>query len=207
MAKDVGYKLPENFLEESFGEEEFARVMQEFDEAGIISYDYGEIEYTTQLVKELADMIPERFEYDEQIYHTVWQLETECGGPNVRINFMSMDRGKLDIPHYNPLTNTIYINEPLTLFPDVIQPAKLDLLGFTGEYAHAKQFHERPVETYLQGAESYIRIGKKILTEGKSVTAAQLEEYHIPGSLEYIAHKEIEPEILERIQSDTKEND
>lgn len=142
-------------------------------------------------------VLSETYEFDPVMYKAIWNVEQQAGAP--RIRWLVKDQGYglkrfslmggVHPSHYDPLTNTIYI---------FILSSPID--DFAKEMPHAQQFSQDPVGSYLKGTEELLRILRKGVLQLKSPIDAQDEEYSIPGSLEYEAHKIIEPQIREKLK-------
>lgn len=129
--------------------------------------------------------------YDQEMYKVLWQTEEEVGAPKVRWltpNPRSdhYNRSLETTPHYNAITDTLYV------------PVGQAVETFMAEVAHSKQFTQAPLESILQQIPMVMRVAGRVITEGKSINGAYLDEYTTPGSLEYEAHKQIQPVLEER---------
>ncbi|MEI6378044.1 MAG: hypothetical protein WCO55_00135 [Candidatus Falkowbacteria bacterium] len=134
----------------------------------------------------------------EQVYKLVWQIEEECGNPNIRwkteipsLMGVSAPANNRIRAHYDELSNTMYI--PLSSFGlngRNFQPVMAEL-------SHGKQFKDISLKNLAGNAAIIGRVGGKMLT-GKSMDDAYEEEYNIPGTIEYEAHKEIQPQLMEK---------
>ena len=132
-------------------------------------------------------LIPKGYPYNKKLYEALWRVEKESGSPRIRWT-VGGRRANIEVSHYNPLTNTVYIQ--------ALQP-----LQIVEELPHAKQFSERPVHTYLEFAHSGIRMAKRKIMEKKSWEDIQAEEYAVPGSFENEAHEKIEQQLRAEIKA------
>ncbi len=124
-------------------------------------------------------------EFSAERYEKVWTLHFKNGNPNIRS--LEKDDGDasnspirefLDTDgnaYYDVLTNTMYIpteqKEPV-------------LHTWLAELAHAKQFNEKPLLSTLRSAVGFL-----------ATFPNYNYQYDIPGTVEYEAHKEIQPKL------------
>lgn len=142
---------------------------------------------TTRRLNERAEV---RFSTDRDMYGLVWQLEKEGGNPRIRLKaeggtvfgLASSREG------YSAVRNTMYV--------DVDSLA--DGSGIVVEMSHGKQFEGNLLGSSLRNARDIISI---ILKSGFGVRGWQKEYdklYQEPGSIEYEAHKVIQPDLENR---------
>lgn len=150
--------------------------------------------------KSIEDYLPKKHDYNDTIYKKIWQVEKECGSPKIRWTF-GHDRHVLDggtsisESRYNAFTHTVYIGAEKNGAEDT------QLEKLISEWAHSKQFDDSPFGSTIQAIEDGARIGIDILkSEHHDYTISQNKEYEIPGSIEYDAHKIIEPYLKEKFK-------
>ncbi|MBK5215798.1 MAG: hypothetical protein JJE53_03265 [Candidatus Pacebacteria bacterium] len=193
--------IPENF--DQMNMEEF--IEYSFN-VNVNNYNGKETkeEYLLRFNKWVDKKIPKKYDYDSTLYNAVWETEKECGSPNVRLTFGQnkiiksndlslVENSDIGIAHYNPLTNTIYIN-PINYNPE--ENAISELIQ---EWPHSKQLHDDYLKTLASGIASMARMAKDVIYS-KNFIVSQKKEYNIPGSLEYDAHKIILPEIEKKFK-------
>ena len=124
-------------------------------------------------------------------YESLLKLGAKYGAPHVTIkdkpgffdpkytNYPDRVR-----PHYDPLSQNITLgNDPYTWYDEYIS-----------ELAHQKQLMNKgALDFVMRGVENFPRIVKNKIDPNKK---GYNEEYDIPGSIEYEAHKKIEPELI-----------
>lgn len=154
--------------------------------------DPGIAEYINRKDIDWLDIyIPAKDNFDSKLYENLWKIEQEVGNPKIRWGKpLSADNAG----HFSP-SNTIYLESP---FEQMGIPRDI----YIGEAAHAKQFKEKPFSTSIQFAKDMVRTVFAAVRKGKSLSAAQSELYNIPGTVEYEAHKVIEPELMKKIEKD-----
>ena len=188
-SRNEGFKLPDNIdamstLElHDYAKQNLAHILG--------GKDFEESWSGSQVV------LSETYEFDPHMYKAIWDVEQQAGAP--RIRWLMKDQGRglkrfslmggVHPSHYDPLTNTVYI---------FVLSSPID--DFAKEMPHAQQFSQNPVGSYLKGTEEFLRIVQKGVLQLKSPIDAQNEEYSIPGSLEYEAHKIIEPQLREELK-------
>lgn len=176
----------------NFGKDiqETSSAMSREELTSLILEEFPELATNTQEaekgIDDMLEVIPAQHDYNKDMYTAIWKLEQEAGAPYLRwtVGPERFEDGQMNVPQYNPLTNTIYV------YP--LDPLEL----FAHEIPHAKQFADRPVGAAIDGAQAVLRIATKVIG-GKSLRDAQSEEYGIPGSLEYEAHEDIQPQVEE----------
>lgn len=190
--------IPSNF--DSMNTEEFLKYFCNVD-INIYKVSKTEDEIMKDFFVWVDSTVPKGFEYDSAMYKLVWETEEKCGAPNVRWTF-GQDRKIKDnegATHYNPISNTIFIH------PRNFKAKDDPLTELIAEWPHAKQVKESYLETLIGGVEEGIRIAKDALTT-KSLVASQQKEYEIVGSIEYNAHKIIEPQIQKKFKGFDRAN-
>ena len=91
-------------------------------------------------------------------------------------------------PHYNPNQQRIYLGA---------NQDNSDLrANYIAELAHQKQVMDKgALDFNLRALSGFGRVGKNMVKNFESPVDAYSNEYNTPGSLEYQAHKEIEPKL------------
>lgn len=201
---DHDIPLPENFL--NFTKDEVNQFLLKLHNSE--NNTNKKLENTKgHLEKSLERSYPKKYEYNDTIYKKLWEVEKECGSPKVdwtfgkKRDFLISDNNKT--AHYNSFTHTVFINaEDYKSLGGHFQ-----LKDLVAEWAHAKQFDEHPVGSTLQIIQDGLRIAGDVVTSKEhSFIKSQLKEYNKPGSIEYDAHKIIEP-YLEKKFEDIKSLD
>ncbi len=203
---DSKLTLPENFI--NFNKQELVKFLSKLDK---INDKKQELENEQETLKyferSLSRYYPKKYEYNDTIYKKLWEVEKECGSPKIdwtfgkNRDFLISNDNK--VAHYNSFTHTVFINA---------QDYKslgghFQLRDLVAEWAHAKQFDEHPVGSTLQMIQDGLRIAGDVVTSKEhSFIKSQLKEYNKPGSIEYDAHKIIEP-YLEKKFEDIKSLD
>lgn len=129
----------------------------------------------------------DRHSPNSRLYRALWDIEQEAGNPKIRwtsdpewINSQGFRAS------YDQITNTMYISPTGYGYGDIN-----DLIS---ESAHGKQFNENPLKLIAAGKDLIRIIGRSIITL-KAPSETREELYNIPGSIEYEAHKEIQPRL------------
>jgi len=159
---------------------------------------------TGGLNKLITDPGPEAF--DPELYNALWKLEQECGSPKIKFRLASKKNiFKLYNPNssfYNPYTNTAFI--------DIGANAET-IDNYIAELSHGKQFAENPITSNLLAVKGIVKSAKGALAgEGPGAVRSGADDrihrsyeqlYQEPGSLEYDAHKVIQPKLLAEMDS------
>ncbi|HRH24288.1 MAG TPA: hypothetical protein PK109_01710 [Candidatus Paceibacterota bacterium] len=166
------YEIPEN-IEHMTREEIRAEVVQLFEIDGQVS---AEAYADTVLGAPYA-----RIAFDPAMHRTVWETFAENGAPRVRLATAEDDSltGRVignGRAHYDPLTNTLYIN------PSNPRSHYLD------ELAHARQFDQDPAGSYALVVKSLVETLVDAVRHRESLQDAQHRQYSRPGTLEHNAH-------------------
>lgn len=130
-------------------------------------------------------------EYFSEVYEALWEIEKIAGNPKIR--WLHYDTLKeYDGTHravYDPKDNTMYIEPPVHTFHNEI------IQNFAAEAAHGKQFSDPASVLVRQGYSKMLVIYNKWILSLNDFNAYD-KIYETLGSLEYDAHKNIEPEFL-----------
>jgi len=191
ISKSAKIKLPEEFDDYNITQVDslltFMNETGHEDKHGIESlfYEYYNLNHTYTKNK------------SKKIYDLIWRLEQECGNPKIRFLTEKPSFFLNPIPMANPtdpyfskLENTLY----LRMVKDDIEGCE----GLLAELAHGKQLKKNPFRYYLKRLTSNARILLKGRFNVERLYQARIEEYEIPGSLEYEAHSIIEPKLREK---------
>lgn len=154
----------------------------------------GDLEDRESVKASMIDPSPKVF--DEDLYSALWKLEQECGNPKVRFMFEGKTQrysASFERSFYSAKSNTIFIdvgsNEETTE-------------DFIAELSHAKQFDENPISSLLLGARDNLQVQIKASSQGLSFDEVYDQTmYDQPGTIEYQAHQEIEPELKKKFLS------
>lgn len=120
-------------------------------------------------------------EFNPDLYDKLWQIEVEMGAP--KIKWDNNDR-------YHPPSNTILLSPDSTWAID----------GLLAEFAHAKQLKDNPISSQCRGYWSKLRTLGRMVENLDSWEEAYRPEYDLEGSLEYEAHRVIEPMLWKRLK-------
>jgi hypothetical protein len=152
--------------------------------------------------------------FDPELYDVLWKLSKECGSP--KVNFKLLDKKSIfgfygtGNNFYDPLTNTIFIN---------IGDNESTIDAYLSELSHGKQFNEKPVTSNLLSARDLLKsIKDGVLDKGNFVTPKvdtivrridiSIQNkynslYDDPETVEYEAHKIIEPKLRAELYAKT----
>ena len=126
---------------------------------------------------------------NKDLYNLVWQLEEECGNPEIRFNEEKIGftpfkefQGK---SHYDPINNVIYI--------DRYDLTYNNFSSFFPEMSHANQFNKNQIGSYLNVCTDFLSIFKKAGFDSYKIGREYNNRYYQPGSVEHEAHQVIEP--------------
>lgn len=143
------------------------------------------------------NVMRDHFSDDSVIYEVIWQIEKENGAPKIRwMDDYPIRKAVKSVftngrAHYDGLSNTMYFTD------------RGDFSEFFAEAAHAQQAHERPLSAALDSIESLARTAVRSVTAFEAPHVAYMPEYEREGSLEHEAHREIESEFYNRLNSAT----
>lgn len=131
-------------------------------------------------------------EIDEEMYHGLWEIERIAGNPRIRWRKSGHGEDLSSTPHYNSITNTLYIGNPI----DYFEVGMIE--EFVSEAAHGKQFHEKPVSSGLRWLKDVVGTAAEAASL-RSPSRAYEGLYAKPGTVEYEAHRVIEPELKKKL--------
>jgi len=126
---------------------------------------------------------------DKDIYSLVWKLEEESGNPRIRFEEEGKPSAMVSSKNafYDVKLNVVYID-----IDDLISGMEV-----VAEMSHGKQFKDSPLESYLLVFRDFIKVYlNRFSTEGFEEAYDRL--YNTPGSVEYQAHKVIQPDLENR---------
>jgi hypothetical protein len=144
-------------------------------------------------------------EYNPAMEKMVWNLQMKVGSPRIRWaapkeNLWSQVQGSFAGPgraNYSLEDNTIYIT------PGTGNEALGGML--VAEDAHALQFNERPISSRVRYVVDTAQTLVRSIRESRTMHEAQHDQYDTPGSIEYEAHKVIEPRLIsEALEEENK---
>lgn len=169
----------------------------------LLNYLAGKEEVTVEENKRFycdADYIhdnrPIKENLNQKLYDSLWQMEREFGSPQIRgINWKdsySSFAAFSGIQEYNPYSHTIYLECKSP------KRARGELMA---EFAHASQFQHNQLEAQLQLMGSFVRMMVNAANHDEKLFPAYCREYSTWDSLEYEAHRIIEPQLRERLKS------
>jgi hypothetical protein len=128
----------------------------------------------------------------KNLHDVLWKFEKDYGSPNIRWSIEGQDlsgfnSGKHRRSYYNPLTNTINL---------AAETISLDFSeDFIAEISHAKQFHEKPVSSYVMATTGHAKTLYSSITSNTDYQEEYFKLYDQKGTLEYEAHDIIEEQI------------
>lgn len=155
------------------------------------------------------DSTTPEYHYDPAMYRAFWRLQEQVGAPRIRWmeGTEDADSNPLDVlgpgrAHYSATENTVYVHR-------YIPPERADeepkgdsgLTELISEDAHALQRERNYERMALMTAEGLVRVAARMLKEHDSLADAYLWEYDRPGSVEYEAHKVIEPQLKNELKT------
>lgn len=166
---------------------------------------YGEIQgdIEKRIDEAFADCIKAQVEYNPVLEKMVWTMQKKVGAPRIRWSAPQDNRFAHDAGHVVGAGRSMYTVEDNTIY---ITPGFNDAaLGkyVAAEDAHAFQYNKHPVQSRLRGMIDDVKLVIRTIKENKSSYEAQLAEYDIPGTIEYDAHKIIEPRIIKEAMEDS----
>lgn len=131
---------------------------------------------------------------DEDLYQSIWLIEGIAGNPKLRWT-TSFERHAPESVGYYSSRNTIYIDPPSVYgLPDFWQ--------FVSEAAHGKQYHKKPMRSEWLSKRDHLRMWAAALMAGSDYGKIyDCVLYDKPGTLEYEAHKIIEPELQKMVKT------
>lgn len=136
-------------------------------------------------------------DYDKDLYMAVWRIETETGNPKVRWGKYVGRRGEGGVSNirFEAATNTIYL--PL---PTWNSRGGFLVDDFVSEASHSKQLNDRPTIFFINSLRDMIEVEIYAYKYHEAYDDAYDELlYDEPGTIEYEAHKIIQPELKKSI--------
>ena len=155
--------------------------------------------------------IDSRYEYSQELYDVLWNIESEAGNPKICFRDFSVKdpfalslNVNMDRAFYNPVTNTIYIPYPAynpRFDKEDLSPPDLQVLDdFVAEASHGKQWEEAPITHDLRGLRDTAHVIVRAFQNKKGFNDTYKSTlYSMPGTVEYEAHKQIEPELKKEL--------
>lgn len=146
--------------------------------------------------KVLKKMFNERANYvssNKGMYKLVWELEQEGGNPKIRLIGKDGVSGNPNKnAFYVPSNNTMYVDIK-HLTGDLVYPAAV-----VSETSHGKQWADRAFISSLLVIRDNGVASVRSLFSGSGFWAEHDKLYYEPGTLEYQAHKVIQPALEEK---------
>lgn len=141
--------------------------------------------------------------YDPAIAKILWKLQARVGAPRIRWeapgqNIEATVSGQMSgagRAHYNSETNTVYIT-----------PGSVGAT-LVAEDSHALQFDQHPIASRVQFVLDMTQSAVRAYKEHTTVYEQQLKDYRTPGTLEYDAHKVIQPTLIRQVEDESKAED
>lgn len=146
--------------------------------------------YFEQQMRELYNQREEfRSTAGNDLYDLVWNLEKECGNP--RIRFIGED----NIPPISSTGREFYVSVNNTMYI-VLDDLTGDTDAVEAEMSHAKQDIDHPVDFLWRSTRDNVEALTQGILSGKGYRKAYDGLlYNKSGSVEYEAHKVIQPEL------------
>ena len=171
--QEVNISIPENM--DTWSMTEFIEFNKKNKKPGLISDSQMEI---------FQEVISSNF-FMKNLHDVLWKFEKDYGSPNIRWFIEGRHRAS----YYNSITNTINLAAD-TMALDFSE-------DFIAEMAHAKQFHEKPVSSYITVTIDYAKTLYTSITSNTSFSEEYLKLYDQEGTVEHEAHEIIE-KLLEK---------
>lgn len=134
--------------------------------------------------------------FDQELYNALWKLEKECGNPKVRFRLGSkksiLNLHDPDRSFYQSFTNTIFID---------MGENETAIEYYISELSHGKQFDQNPVSSYVMGVKDVLKTIKGALVNRENLDSSYGNLYDQSGTLEYQAHKELQPKLETELES------
>lgn len=170
----------------------------------VLGKSKGDIE--TRVNEAFAESIKPPVEYDPTVERIIWNIQKKVGAPRIRwaapgSNIDSKITGYFMGPgraHYNAENNTVYISPG----------SNNETIGkvLVSEDAHAEQYNKRPIQSRARFVVDMARTAISSIQEHKSMYSSQQAQYEHPGTIEYEAHKEIEPRLIQEAIEEGKKS-
>jgi hypothetical protein len=161
----------------------------------ILNYLAGKEEIREEERKKVWYLVPKKREFNPELYQRLWQTEIETGSPKIKwcplVAEEDIFYGYL-FDNYNFITNSLMIS--------ILEPEK----GLAAEWAHSEQFNHDPIGSNVRYLSDLLRIAKRKIC-GSSLSYAHGQEYETFGSIEYEAHRIIEPQLRKRLKAEVQE--
>jgi hypothetical protein len=148
-------------------------------------------EITADYARRLNRVAEFRSSTDQNMYDLVWKLEEEGGNPRIRFlaegDSVFFKQGRAN---YDPGQNVIYIGiDDLAGVDD----------GVVAEESHGKQFLDSPFGSFLRDTRDRINVSMHSIISRKGFRKEYDDLlYEKPGTVEYEAHKIIQPQLEEK---------
>lgn len=147
--------------------------------------------YIQKSTRELNERAKTRSSMSKDIYDLVWRLEKESGNPRIRLSGNDIP-GRSKSTAYFPSTNTVQLE-----IMDLIVYGTAGE-GFISEMSHGKQFNDNLLGSSLRKSRDYLSALLKSKFVVREFSREHDKLYDEPGSLEFQAHKVIQPDLEKR---------
>jgi|GEM_PF-3774319 len=143
-------------------------------------------------IENIDDILTTPF-HMKRLHASLWDLAKRSGSPKIRWSTAeeSWLSDEYHRAHYNPLTNTIL------LAPEDIDRDFFEM--FVKESTHAIQFKDNPISSSVVAVMDFVKTATVSYNTQTSLEEAQLHLYDRQGTLEYDAHKIIEPKLRSKV--------
>lgn len=160
----------------------------------------GKYLYFLSIIK---DSVP----YRKEIHDFVWEYALKSGSPKIGLIFgNSFTKKRPYQENYNGIKNKMYINPFPYAIGEKIERKNPGIRSIMAEMVHANQYFTDGTRSVLRLAWDGYRTLIRWPFSGKSFIDTYERTYHEKGSIEYTAHKEIEPKIIKELERLEKNN-
>ncbi len=131
--------------------------------------------------------------FDPELYAALWKLEQEYGNPKIKL-ISGRDFDVDTRAYYNNRNNIMYLNIDSM---DTIENQ------YIAELSHAKQYDRNPVHFMLREYYAVLKTEVRHLSSKKPGSHQSKYDllYNEPGSIEYEAHRIIEPKLKSELET------
>jgi len=205
--------LPENLND--FSEDQLSELWDNIEGSLYDKYKLLRRYYTKGQLKKI---VPAQYAYNAEFYKALWAIERETGNPKIRFEDFS-EENKFEVllkmnpgrAHYDGGTNTMYINYPAYTFQfaneeGLPNPDSNIAEDFISETAHGKQWNNKPLRYDLLTIRDIALVVYRAMMDKKALNETYEKTlYDKPGTIEYEAHRQIQPELEKKLDEYKKE--
>jgi len=147
----------------------------------------------------IKDLFSKKDNFYAGLYDAVWTMQFKHGNPKIDLSYQyssNMKEGKR--AYYTPSKNKMYLG---------VSPRDASIVAlesWLAELSHSEQYSTKPQITKFRGLIDDLRIMYKTVVS-KDLAEKSYDSYYdeilynLPGTVEYEAHKEIEPKLTEEL--------